>query len=62
VQKGLWLTTAQLAPTPHVPGQGSPHRWLRQAWVGAHSAFEVHSGRQEGGAPIKLGRHEHTAC
>jgi len=52
LQIGLWFTTWQRAPVPHVPGQGSVHlnRW--QALFCGHSAFTTHSGRQFGGDPM----------
>ena len=59
---GLWLTTVHLAPTPHVPGQGSIHFWLEHASFWAHSALTTHSGRQVGGLPKYPGTHEQTAC
>lgn len=59
---GEWLITSHLAPTPHVPAHGSTHFWFTQASVGAHSDEPMHSGRHCGGAPMKPGRHEHTAC
>lgn len=31
LQIGLWFTTSQRAPTPHVPGQGFLHLWLLHA-------------------------------
>lgn len=61
-QKGLWLTTWHLAFEPHVPGQGSVQRWLRQAWLRGHSELVVHSGRQKGGLPENCSRQEQTAC
>lgn len=33
-----------------------------QALFPGHSAFIVHSGRQFGARPTKLGKQEHTAC
>lgn len=59
---GLWLTTWQMAPMPHVPGQGSTHFWLMQAWFRGHSELTTHSGLHVGGLPINPGTHEHTAC
>lgn len=47
---------------PHDPGQGSPHFLLIQAKFGAHSVLIVHSGLQDGGLPMKSGKHEHTDC
>lgn len=44
---------------PHEPGHGSLHFWFMQARLLEHSALIVHSGRQFGGTPIKLLRHEH---
>lgn len=58
VQIGIWFTTAQLAPTPHEPGQGSEHFVRIQArWLG-HSECIVHSGLQLGGVPINVDRQE----
>ncbi|KAJ4432718.1 hypothetical protein ANN_21355 [Periplaneta americana] len=31
LQIGLWFTTSQRAPTPHVPGHGFLHFWLLHA-------------------------------
>lgn len=62
LQMGLWLTTWQVALTPHVPGQGSMHFWFRQARLRAHSEFVMHSGLHEGGVPKYPGTQEHTAC
>ena len=57
---GLWFTTLHLAPMPQVPGQGSLHFWLEQAWVSGHSELTTHSGLQVGGLPMKPGTQEHT--
>lgn len=62
VQIGLWFTTWHWAFSPQVPGQGSMHFWLTQALFRGHSKLDTHSGLQEGGAPIKPGTQEHTAC
>lgn len=35
---------------------------MRHAWVKGHSALTTHSGRHEGGDPIIVFWHEHTAC
>ena len=61
LQMGLWFTTAQRAPSPHVPGHGSTQCMLMHACTCEHSAETTHSGRQPGGAPTYPGRHEHTA-
>jgi len=42
------------------PGQGSEHFWLMQAVERLHSELMIHSGRQFGGLPVKLGLHEQT--
>lgn len=58
---GLWLTTWQRALMPQVPGQGSIHFWLTQAWFWAQSELVTHSGRQLGGLPKYPGTQEQTA-
>ena len=62
LQIGLWFTTSQRAPTPHVPGQGFLHLWLLHASFCPHSELTTHSGLHAGGLPMKPGTHEHTAC
>lgn len=62
LQIGLWLITWHLALTPQVPGQGSRHLWLEQAWFRLQSVLTTHSGLQAGGDPIYPGTQEHTAC
>lgn len=62
LQIGLWFTTWHWAARPHVPGHGSVHFWLEQAWFNGHSELETHSGLQVGGLPINPGTQEHTAC
>lgn len=37
------------------------HFWLIQASFSPHSEFVIHSGLQDGGDPIILGRHEQIA-
>lgn len=59
---GLWLLTWHWALSPHVPGHGSMHFWLLQAWSLGQSELTVHSGLQDGGLPMYPGTHEHTAC
>lgn len=61
LQIGLWLTTRQFALIPQVPGHGSMHLLLRQACWSWHSALTTHSGRHDGGLPMKPGWHEQTA-
>ena len=52
VHVGMWLITSQVAAWPHVPGQGSTHRWLLHALLRGQSEFIVHSGLQlEYGSP-----------
>lgn len=46
---GLWLIVAQFVFVPQLPGQGSTHFWLMQAFSGLHSELIVHSGLQLGG-------------
>lgn len=43
---GIWFTTSQFAPCPHVPIHGSRHLFLIQALSLEHSVFNTHSGRQ----------------
>lgn len=59
VHMGVWLMTLHCAPAPQDPGHGSRHFSLRQAKLLAHSELMTHSGRQLGGLPIYVGRHEH---
>lgn len=42
--------------------QGSMHLKSLQALERSHSELLTHSGRQEGGEPVMVGRHEHIAC
>lgn len=58
-QFGIWLSTEHTAKLPQDPGQGSTHFSRIQALSLAHSEFIVHSGRQLGGRPIYVFRHEH---
>lgn len=53
--------TVHRAWRPQVPGQGSWHFWFKHANVKGQSELITHSGLQDGGAPIKLGTHEHIA-
>lgn len=62
LQIGLWLMTLHSAFRPQVFAQGSPHFWLIQALLAAHSELTTHSGLQAGGEPTKLGRHEQIPC
>lgn len=48
---GLCLTTLHKAFSPHLPIHGSTQRSFKHALLLAHSAFDVHSGRQFGGRP-----------
>lgn len=57
---GLWLIVSHLVLVPHNPGQGSLHLFLMHAWLKAHSALTVHSGRQFGGLPRKEGKQVQT--
>lgn len=57
VQMGMWLTTSHRAPCPQVPGQGSAHLFLMQAFVLSQSVLNTHSGRQPVyGSPWYSGR------
>lgn len=58
---GLWLTTSHLALYPQLPLQGFIHFWLLHAWSNGHSALILHSGLQDGGDPINVGKQEQTA-
>lgn len=60
---GAWLNTRQLAPFPHVPGQGSIHLLREQARSRVHSELTTHSGRQPvvAGSPNVPVGHEHIA-
>lgn len=57
---GLWLIVSHLVLEPHNPRQGSPHLLLMHAWLKAHSELTVHSGRQFGGLPRKVGKQVQT--
>lgn len=59
---GLWLITWHMAVVPQFPLQGSIQRWLEQALFNAHSALDMHSGLQVGGAPKNPGKQEQIAC
>lgn len=60
-QTGIWLTTSQRALCPQVPGHGSRHLLLIQAWFLGHSSLRIHSGRQFSyGLPIYSGKHWHS--
>lgn len=59
---GLCFTTWQSARTPQVPGQGSMHFWLTQAFCNEHSKLVTHSGLHAGGLPKNPGMQEQTAC
>lgn len=48
--------------SPQLFIQGSLHFWSVHAKFGGHSELTTHSGRQLGGDPIKVGKHEQTAC
>ena len=55
---GTWLYTKHSALTPHVPGQGSTHLFLKQALFWGQSVFSTHSGRQPTyGSPWYSDRH-----
>jgi hypothetical protein len=51
VHTGTWLITAQFAPKPQEPGQGSLHFSFMQALLAAHSGLITHSDLQFGGLP-----------
>lgn len=53
---GLCSRTAHTALLPHEPGQGSLHLLLMQALFEGQSLLTVHSRRQAGGVPSKLGK------
>lgn len=61
LQIGAWLTTLHSALCPQAPMQGSTHFCRMQLLLESHSELTVHSGRQLGGEPKKLGMHEHEA-
>lgn len=57
----MWFMTAQSAPVPHVPGQGSAHLKRMQARPGAQSGLVSHSRRHPlYGSPWKPARHVHA--
>lgn len=51
--------TVQIALKPHDPRQGSLHFSLIHALLLGHSELIEHSGRQFGGDPIYVDKHEH---
>lgn len=55
---GVWLITEHTAPEPQAPTQGSLHFSRMHAKLLGHSELIVHSGRQVGGLPKKLGKQE----
>lgn len=59
-QVARWSTTEQTALWPQACSQGFLHLCETQANVAGHSALIVHSGRQFGGAPIKVGWQLHA--
>lgn len=58
VHTGVWFMTIQLAFMPQDPGHGSRHFSLIQALLLGHSELIEHSGRQLGGAPMYVDKHE----
>lgn len=50
--------TLHCAIIPQEPGHGSRHFSVIQALLLGHSELTRHSGRQFGGAPMYVGRHE----
>jgi hypothetical protein len=56
---GVWFITVQIALNPHAPRHGSRHFSCMQALLLGHSELIVHSGRQFGGDPVYVGKHEH---
>lgn len=60
VHDGVWLITVHCVLIPHEPGHGSTHFWFIHARFAGHSEFIEHSGRQFGGDPINVGKHEHA--
>jgi hypothetical protein len=50
--------TVHIALKPHEPGHGSRHLLLIQALLLGHSELMEHSGRQFGGEPIYVDKHE----
>ena len=62
LQIGLWFITVHLEPIPQEFGQGSEHLLFKQAIFEEHSELTVHSGLQNGGEPVYVGKQEQTAC
>ena len=63
MQIGTWLTTRQIALTPHVPGQGSVHLLFWHALFEGQSELTKHSGRQATyGSPKYSGIHWQAAA
>lgn len=60
VQDGVWFITVHCVLKPHEPGHGSTHFWFIHASAAGHSEFIEHSGRQFGGEPMYVGKHEHA--
>lgn len=57
-----WLITEHMARKPQAPLQGSTQRSFWHAKYLEQSISVVHSGRQFGARPMKLGRQEQAAC
>lgn len=57
---GLWFTTVHSAFKPQEPKQGFVHLWFTHAAAEGQSEDTTHSGRHNGGLPVKLSIHLHT--
>lgn len=55
------MITSHLALIPQIPGQGSIHLRSLHARFVEQSELTVHSGRQAGGVPMKVGKQLHIA-
>lgn len=59
---GLCATTWQRALRPQVFGHGSTHFLFTQALFWEHSELTMHSGRHDGGVPMKPFSQVQTLC
>jgi len=64
LQIGEWDITRHWAFIPQTfdSEQGFTHRLSLHALERSHSELLTHSGRQDGGEPVMVGRHEQIAC
>ena len=61
-QTGLWFITVQIASVPQLPGHGSIHFWLTQAWRSGHELLVTQPGlHSDKGFPKKFAMHVQMA-